>query len=280
MSPAVDLLQVLRRSYERDPRRPAGVFAAEIEAPDSNRRADALWMPTTATGERGIVGHEIKVSRSDVLVELADPTKADAWAKYCTRWWLVVLSPALVEGLDVPDHWGIMSPPSGRSTRSMTVLRPAPKLQPVDEAPAFRRLAVWLHWKHQDSLAAHASTKSYQERQVRGLEQEVERMRSAGDARVSPHAERLGRILRRAEQLASERDWLSGRDVDDEMVAQAIADVAVLQRIAQSARWDLERLVRSAQDLAQPLARTVEDLAKLPPITIGVPAPEQLGATA
>lgn len=149
-STAQDMVAMLRRHYLPEGRQPGGIFAPEIQAPTSTRRADLIWMPVTIAGrlDSGLVGHEIKVSRQDVLVELQDPTKADAWMRYCDRWWLVVLHPSLVDGLDLPPTWGVMAPPSGRRTRSMTIVHPAPALQPVDPAPAYETIARWLHWRH------------------------------------------------------------------------------------------------------------------------------------
>lgn len=53
-------------------------------------------------------GHEVKVSRSDWLRELADPSKAEAWSRYCDRWWLVVPDKAIVKPGELPDSWGLL----------------------------------------------------------------------------------------------------------------------------------------------------------------------------
>src|SRR5690348_2999491 len=74
---AKHMVEMLRRHYLPEGRPPAGVFAPEIGSPDGKRRADLIWMPTTIAGGTGLHGHEIKVSRSDLLTELDDPTKAD-----------------------------------------------------------------------------------------------------------------------------------------------------------------------------------------------------------
>lgn len=142
---ASDVVAMLRRHYLPEGRAAGGIFAAEIESPDGRRRADAIWAPWSMTAGDELVGHEVKVARSDVLAELADPMKADPWLGYCSRWYLVLARPALVDGLDVPESWGIMAPPSGRRTRSMTVIRPAPKLKHGDTASGWRRIATWDH---------------------------------------------------------------------------------------------------------------------------------------
>lgn len=53
-------------------------------------------------------GHEVKVSRSDWLTELADPTKAEEFRKHVHYWWLV--APKDVVKDDLPDGWGLMTP--------------------------------------------------------------------------------------------------------------------------------------------------------------------------
>lgn len=72
---------------------------------------------TSQWGKRqSIHGFEVKVSRSDWLTELADPTKAEAWAKHCHYFWLVASSKDIVRD-DLPDGWGLLLP-SGNSLRA------------------------------------------------------------------------------------------------------------------------------------------------------------------
>jgi hypothetical protein len=130
--------RMLREHLGGAPSKPEpGFFVRELQAPDSMRRADVLWVPLDSQRRGQLWGYEIKVSRSDVITELRDPTKADAWLKYCDRWWLVVADRKHVEGLEVPAHWGILAPPEGRNKRLMTVIRRAPDLQPVSRDAAF-----------------------------------------------------------------------------------------------------------------------------------------------
>ncbi|QDH93128.1 hypothetical protein QDA02_gp37 [Microbacterium phage Margaery] len=128
---AKDMLAMLAKHYEPPPSKPhGGRLVEEIQAPRGTRRADALYMPITTAGRGTIIGHEIKVTRSDVITELRDPHKADSWLRYCSRWWLVVADAAFLDGLDVPAEWGVLAPPSRANTRFMTVVRQAPTLTP------------------------------------------------------------------------------------------------------------------------------------------------------
>jgi hypothetical protein len=175
VSPATagSMLELLRRHYLPDESRPAGIFAPEIQAPGPTlRKADLIWLGCTAASSE-LVGHEIKVSRADLLVELADLTKTDPWQRYCDRWWLVIPDPALITGLALPDSWGVLTPPSGRRTRSMTVHRDAPALNPAEQSPALRVIAARLNWRlsHQrnqlDGARAHAEQAETELRELR-----------------------------------------------------------------------------------------------------------------
>lgn len=53
-------------------------------------------------------GHEVKVSRSDWLTELKDPSKADAIKRYMTHWWLVVPDADIVKPGELQADWGLM----------------------------------------------------------------------------------------------------------------------------------------------------------------------------
>jgi hypothetical protein len=156
------MLALLRRHYVPDATKPAGVFATEIQGPGSaQRRADLIWLGCTAATGNELVGHEVKVTRADLLNELADLTKSHVWQQYCDRWWLVIPDPSLIRGVGLPPSWGVMLPPSGRRTRSMTIHREAPALRPLEQGPALKTLAAWQHWKLRD---AHVHAKGVEDR--------------------------------------------------------------------------------------------------------------------
>jgi hypothetical protein len=255
---ADDVVEMLRRHYLPDGRPPGGIFAGEIESPDHRRRADALWCPWSIAGGSGIVGHEVKVARSDVLAELADPMKADPWARYCAQWWLVVSAPALVEGLDIPAAWGIMAPPSGRRRRSMTVLRPAPALKPADTGPAWRRITAW----HDNRLSTKLRDLEWRaERAARDAEHaraELDGRRAAELGRLDHRAEKIGRIL-------AELDQRWGMVTDDEVadIVAAIVDVREHRRLADRARSEIRYLANQARRMLEPVDRIGRDLDRL-----------------
>ena len=97
-----------------------------VETLGPDGRKTSTWGPDRAGERRQVLhGHEVKVSRSDWLAELRDPTKADAWRRYCDRWWLV--APRDVVRDDLPDGWGHLAPTAGGALR--TVVQ-APLLTP------------------------------------------------------------------------------------------------------------------------------------------------------
>lgn len=71
-------------------------------------------------------GHEVKVSRSDWLTELDDPSKG-AWRRFTHHWWLVVPDAAIVKPGELPDGWGLLAIGAGGKLRSKVT---APRLNP------------------------------------------------------------------------------------------------------------------------------------------------------
>lgn len=258
--PRVDahsLLGMLRRHHLPDSRPPSGLFATEIGAPDGAHRADALWMPLTETGG-GLEGFEVKISRADVANELADPLKADAWARYCSKWWLVVASPDLIAGLTIPDQWGVMSPPSGRRTRTMTVLRPAPALRPHDGGPAFRRLLAWyFHRTHGALLTAEATNQRLSDANER-LQQQLRETPTAG--LTSPQHQRIADIVRRVEE-SNNAEHIYGRD--DDLIVQAIVDAARVRDATEVSLAHLDRTLNAMKQAVEPVRDVGGALAKV-----------------
>ena len=88
------------------------------------RTADAIAVDLWPSTGNLIHGFEVKVSRSDWLAELRDPTKADAIRRYCDHWWLVVPEAEIVHN-DLPNGWGMLA--VGRDGR-LRIRRRSPKL--------------------------------------------------------------------------------------------------------------------------------------------------------
>ena len=105
---------------------------------DARRTADFIAMDLWPMKGLHLHGHEVKVSRSDWLTELRDPSKAEEFKRYMDRWWLVVSDRSIVKPGELPDGWGLMAPdkhadnarPGVRTHGNLRVIRPAPILTP------------------------------------------------------------------------------------------------------------------------------------------------------
>lgn len=262
---AADLIAMLRSHYLPPNRPPGGIFAVEIEAPSGSRRADVLWAPMTTYGDAGLVGHEIKVSRSDVLAELADPTKSDPWARHCSRWWLTVSSPSLVDGLDIPDSWGIMAPPSGRRRRAMTVIRPAPRLNPPNDGPAWHRLAAWQYHRLTARQSDLERDLEFAKRERDLLRDEADRQEFRRFGREAPDAERIGKLLRAVEARRLEgKIYIGQADLTDDDIADALVDLGKIRSLTDRLGDDLRWRLTEAKGITGQIAELVKDLESLP----------------
>lgn len=75
---------------------------------DTRRICDYMAIDLWGGNDVKLHGHEVKVSRSDWLTELKDPSKAESFARYCDYWWLVVSDKAIVKAGELPPGWGLM----------------------------------------------------------------------------------------------------------------------------------------------------------------------------
>lgn len=79
-----------------------------LDAAAMRRRIDVLAVGQWRAVAGDLIGFEVKATRSDLQTELRDPLKAEAGARYCHRWWLVLPSLDLIAGLTLPDRWGVL----------------------------------------------------------------------------------------------------------------------------------------------------------------------------
>lgn len=132
-----ELTARLRRHYLKPGEvLPGGIFLTEVTLGRAGgSRADALYVGFTSTSGRLLVGHELKVTRSDWLRELAQPGKADPWADECHAFY-VVAAPDVAKPEELPDGWGLMVPGATTRTRLDVVVkaRSHPERQPSWQA--------------------------------------------------------------------------------------------------------------------------------------------------
>jgi hypothetical protein len=127
------MLDLLRRRYEGDH---SGMSLSHVVVEEvapstgfANRWADVLVLSVWRSKGLTLDGFEIKASRADLKKELADPSKAEAVARYCDSWTLLAWDDSvLVEG--IPDGWGIITTTEGKHGRELSEQRKAAKRTP------------------------------------------------------------------------------------------------------------------------------------------------------
>lgn len=112
---ADQIVALLRQKYSGD----AYAFVEQVPngtGMDKSRTCDAMAMSLWPSNGLHLYGFEVKVSRSDWLKEIQDPTKAEAFAAYCNQWWIV--APKGIVKLDeLPATWGLMCPATSGNLR-------------------------------------------------------------------------------------------------------------------------------------------------------------------
>jgi hypothetical protein len=120
---------------------------------DARRTADFIAMDPWKAGKLDLHGHEVKVSRSDWLRELKDPSKAEELIPWMNRWWLVIADKSMVRAGELPDGWGLMALRGGL----LTVVKQAPRrsalqLTPTRLAPLLRAVAATAEYRMRREL--------------------------------------------------------------------------------------------------------------------------------
>ena len=229
-----ELLARLQRHYIKPGAPlPGGIFLPEVGWNGAaGNRCDALYVGFTSTSGRTLVGHELKISRSDWLHELGSLHKADAWADQCHEWWLVVSDPAIVAPGELPAGWGLMSP--GKSVTRMQ-MHHKPDRKPAGHQPSWNAVRSIL--ARQDTLRATAILNAQQraredlqkENQQRIEDEVARRMRAVPDA---------PRLVARMEAI----EKALGRRIDTERVGRSygqeftLDDLRVIGQAAAHAR--------------------------------------------
>lgn len=131
-----DVLDALRRRYTMAAGNGERYVLAEHvrdHGAFARRTADLMVRDTWDSSGMALHGFEVKVSRSDWLAELKDPTKAERFLRHCDYWWLAVSDASIVRD-DLPDGWGLIV----KSGETMRIKHQAPRLQPLPMEPEMR----------------------------------------------------------------------------------------------------------------------------------------------
>lgn len=223
---------------------PGGVFLPEVGWNGSTgSRCDALYVGFTSSSGRRLVGHELKVSRSDWRHELDSPGKADPWHDQCHAWFVVAPSEEIVPREEVPAGWGLMVPNSRSKVRMQVVVRPEyRKVNPSWNA--CRSLLARQDTLRSQAISAARADVARREREVERLEN---RVASAGERALSEEDRHLLEAARklRDERGIDLRSWRGWREEGGAVTPEEF--VAAL------------RLVRAADRMSQQRARYVEE---------------------
>lgn len=98
----------------------------------TTRTADAIVVETWPSRGQSFTGVEYKRSRSDFLMELKHPAKAEEIGKYC-KFWTVLTPHGLVDPAELPELWGLWEIQGKR----LLVTKPAPARECVPPSVGF-----------------------------------------------------------------------------------------------------------------------------------------------
>lgn len=106
-------------------------FEVPVNPDSTGRRIDALAIALWRSKAFALTGFEVKVSRSDWLRELKDPSKSDALFKYCDYFYVVapqVDGKDIIKPEEIPENWGYkLATPKG-----LRSIKKAPRLSPAE----------------------------------------------------------------------------------------------------------------------------------------------------
>lgn len=90
------------------------------------RTADALVMSLWPSRGIHLIGFEVKVSRNDFAKELADPSKAEEFARFCAQWFIAAPK-GLIKPEELPPGWGLCEV---AETGKVRFVKPSPPREP------------------------------------------------------------------------------------------------------------------------------------------------------
>lgn len=216
----------------------------------SDRFADAVAMNLYPSRGMEVLGFEVKASRGDWIKERDDPAKAEAIAKFCDRWWLVVGDPDIVKPGELPPTWGLLVPGRG----GLVVATDAPKL---DAEPLNRRfIAAMLRRAVEQSpeVVAAAEQRGYERGYKLAEKNAASHLGTAENAR-----KHLDEELLRLRQDVQWFEQAAGIAISGYRTDRRIGEVV---RLALAGRFDGD-LERIRDQLTRLAAATDESIAAL-----------------
>lgn len=205
---------------------------------NKTRTADGLAMSLWPSKGLHLHGFEIKVARSDWLSEIQDPTKANAFARYCHYWW-VVAPTGVAKIEEMPADWGWMAPTkTGLRVKKAATFVQEP--EPID--------FVLLAGIFRACLRSSDSEKRVRQARQEGYQAGVSTANRRAETNKSVEQERDERELRYLRKSIADFEESSGVKIS---------------------RWDAGRIgevvsaVMATDKLTERLARTRDELQKV-----------------
>jgi len=165
-----EIFVMLKNTY------PAGAYSVLQHVPTTTgipegkeRYSDCLIFSHWPSRGVYITGVEIKCSKADLLRELNDPTKSEAFARYC-KFWYIAAPKGIVDVNELPDNWGLME--TARS--KMKVVKKAKENESVEPPPTGFTSAIMRRFYEQEVCQ---SSRSYMNGYQKGVRDTEERLK-------------------------------------------------------------------------------------------------------
>lgn len=215
-----------------------------------SRTADAMAFNLWPSRGLEIHGFEIKISRSDFKKELDDPAKAEAIAKYCDRWFLVVPA-GLVQPHEIPVTWGLIVV-KGDETK---IEKPAPTLESPRQPPRHFWMAVMRRFYEQAAPESEITRQLVAARNVawkEGYDAGIKSGEVNLGAAQSTAKQAEDRLRQADNQMQSWMEWFGARspyELSRLPIREALHVLRPASRNVDELRQQLVSLINSAQTL-------------------------------
>lgn len=235
------------------------VYLTEVTAPNTNRRADAVYLGLwQSRGAGDIDVCELKTSRSDFRRELEQPAKAEAWWPYCTRFWIVSPGEDVTPPEELPPGWGLMVP-KPRARRFRVVVKPAER-EPKLTMPLLLTLLKDTETTRVNALRQQRY--KLQEEHYSAMQQLRRELAAASDPEVRKRLERLDDLEAAMGMPLDFETWYGSISPMDAAAGlrefmQGRAALAEVKRDMQYRAAELERSAKAISDQARVLFKAL-----------------------
>lgn len=238
---AADLEAALCSRYE------SPEWHVESEVTLAGRRLDLVAFNLWGARSYRVVGFEIKVSRGDLLRELADFRKSEEWLAVVDQFFLVT-PPKLVRADELPEGWGLLELCGSRlmTRRPAAIKEPGRTLPREVAARFFARLA------QRESIEARTAESRARESLRAEIRKEVEERHAKDTANIREERARL------EQEIAELYEAMGIRRHEWDAHRRAIAAANVFARFERDAKQIANILRRSLNDV-NGHAKTIAD---------------------